>query len=97
MLGFALSQVGKPYDYVGLSGYALRIGFLHQKRSWFCSDLVQAAALAGGVDLSGRSPKFTSPARIKDSPLLTRTTRERSYLAGRPEQLAQTPAQAAGG
>ena len=32
VLGFALSQVGKPYDYVGLTGYALKIGFLRLRK-----------------------------------------------------------------
>lgn len=76
VLGYALSQVGKPYDYVGLSGYALKMGFLHQPGSWFCSALVEAAALKGGVDLSGRSPHMTSPARLEQSTLLTRVTKD---------------------
>ena len=86
VLGFALSQVGKPYDYVGLSGYALHIGFLHQPDSWFCSALVQAAALKAGVDLSGHSPHMTSPAQIKASTLLTKVEQTRTYLADRGEE-----------
>ena len=97
VLGFALAQVGKPYDYVGLSGYVFRVGFLHQPRSWFCSSLVATAALQGGVDLSGVSPRFTSPGRIKDSPLLTRVTDRPTYLAAGSDQPAQTAAPAAGG
>ena len=94
VLGFALSQVGKPYDYVGLSGYALHIGFLHQPGSWFCSGLVQAAALKGGVNLSGRSPHMTSPVQIRDSHLLTKVDQTRTYLAQRDEE-QPTAAQAA--
>ena len=78
VLGFALSQVGKPYDFVGLPGYALRLGFLHQPGSWFCSGLVEAAALKGGVDLSGHSPHLTSPAQIRASILLTKAGEDRT-------------------
>ena len=92
VLGFALSQVGKPYDYVGLSGYALHIGFLHQPDSWFCSALVQAAALKGGVDLSGRSPHMTSPVQIRDSRVLTKLEQTPTYLAERGEQPVVAPA-----
>jgi hypothetical protein len=97
VLGFALSQVGKPYDFVGLSGYVFRIGFLHQPQSWFCSSLVAAAALQDGVDLSGVSPNFTSPARIKDSPLLAKVTDRPTYLVAGSDEPAQTAARAAGG
>ena len=89
VLGYALSQVGKPYDYVGLSGYALKMGFLHQPGSWFCSALVEAAALKGGVDLSGRSPHMTSPARLEQSVLLTKVTRQPSEPAYTTEAQAQ--------
>lgn len=44
---FALSQVGKPYDWTGAIGIALRREW-HESDAWFCSELVEAAAMAGG-------------------------------------------------
>ncbi len=44
---FARAQLGKPYDWWGVIGIAL-----HRKwqddTDWFCSELVEAAAAAGG-------------------------------------------------
>jgi hypothetical protein len=69
--GFALAQLGKRYNYIGNIGYALKSRALHDDGAWFCSELVQASAQAAGVDLSGTDPRWTSPARIKASRLLT--------------------------
>lgn len=72
VLGFAKAQLNRPYDYGGDLGYALKLRQLNDREAWFCSELVQAAALAAGVNLSGKAPRWTSPAQIKASPLLQR-------------------------
>ena len=84
VLGFALTQLGRPYDYVGLTGSAMKISLMHQPGAWFCSALVEAAALKGGVDLSGMTPFFTSPAKIEASRLLTRLAPDQAVPAAQP-------------
>jgi uncharacterized protein YycO len=45
---FARAQVGKPYDWSGAIGLALRRDTWQADDAWFCSELVEAAAAAGG-------------------------------------------------
>ena len=54
VLEYALSQMGKPYDYGGVLAIATRIQRkrdFRDDRSWFCSDLVAYAFERGGVPL----------------------------------------------
>lgn len=44
---FAIDQVGKPYDWRGVIGLGLRREW-DDPADWFCSELVEAAAAAGG-------------------------------------------------
>lgn len=44
---FAWSQIGKPYDYLGALGMPLRSDWQNPNK-WYCSELVEAALLAGG-------------------------------------------------
>lgn len=67
VLGFAKAQLGHPYDYRGDLAFVLKLRGLRDENAWFCSELVEAAALADGVDLSGRVPQRTSPRDLKTS------------------------------
>ena len=49
-IAFAQSQVGKPYDYTGILGFGLHRNW-QDDRKWFCSELIAAACLHGGVRL----------------------------------------------
>lgn len=55
-IAFARTQVGKPYDYLGVAGIGLHRDWQQDDR-WFCSELVEAAAAAGG------RPRFINDAR----------------------------------
>ena len=44
---FLLYQVGKPYDWTALLGMVLQRKW-EEEDSWFCSELLEAAAKAGG-------------------------------------------------
>ena len=44
---FALSQVGKPYDWTALAGMVMQRNW-QEDDSWFCSELVEATLAAGG-------------------------------------------------
>jgi uncharacterized protein YycO len=46
-LAWARSQIGKPYDWWGAIGLAFHREW-GEPGSWFCSELVEAAAVAGG-------------------------------------------------
>ena len=46
-VNFALNQVGKPYDWTALVGMVLQRKW-HEEDSWFCNELWEAAAKAGG-------------------------------------------------
>ncbi|WP_290906247.1 YiiX/YebB-like N1pC/P60 family cysteine hydrolase [Aquabacterium sp.] len=46
-IAFARAQVGKRYDWPGVIGIALRRDW-QERDSWFCSELIEAAAVAGG-------------------------------------------------
>lgn len=46
-IAWARSQVGKPYDWAGVIGLGLRREW-DESDAWFCSELVEAAAAAGG-------------------------------------------------
>lgn len=44
---FALDQIGKPYDWSGVIGIGIRRNW-QADTAWFCSELVEAACVAGG-------------------------------------------------
>jgi uncharacterized protein YycO len=47
-IAWARSQVGKPYDWPGVIGLGLRREEWESSDAWFCSELVEMAALHGG-------------------------------------------------
>lgn len=49
-INFLLEQVGKPYDWTAIFGIVFRNGKWTDLDSWFCSELVEAAVKAGGLD-----------------------------------------------
>jgi uncharacterized protein YycO len=56
-ISFARSQKGKPYDWNGVIGLALRRDTWQDDDAWFCSEFVEAALAAGG------HKRFTNDAR----------------------------------
>jgi hypothetical protein len=67
---FLEAQRGKPYDFRGIMGFVTRRNSAHPDR-WFCSELVFAAARAGGVDLLDRvEPRKVTPGMLEYSPHL---------------------------
>jgi uncharacterized protein YycO len=70
-LDFALSQVGKRYDYVGVARFISRERSPDNGR-WFCSELVDAALRHAGVHLFERIESAEiSPGLLAISPLLS--------------------------
>lgn len=49
-INFLLEQIGKPYDWTAIFGIVFRNGKWTDLDSWFCSELVEAAVKAGGLD-----------------------------------------------
>jgi uncharacterized protein YycO len=47
-LRFARAQIGKPYDWQGVFGLALRDDAWQDDSAWFCSELVEAVLAHGG-------------------------------------------------
>jgi uncharacterized protein YycO len=55
-IAFARAQVGKPYDWAGVIGLGLRREW-DEPDAWFCSELIEASAVAG------RRPRFVHQAK----------------------------------
>jgi uncharacterized protein YycO len=47
-IAWARAQIGKPYDWNGVIGLALRRDSWQDDDAWFCSELVEGACAAGG-------------------------------------------------
>jgi uncharacterized protein YycO len=47
-IAWARAQIGKPYDWNGVIGLALRRDSWQDEDAWFCSELVEGACAAGG-------------------------------------------------
>ena len=68
---FLCEQVGKPYDWLGILGFALRADGLARRDKWFCSELVCAACQAAGAPLLERVPPHkVYPGMLAMSPRL---------------------------
>ncbi len=68
---FANSQIGKPYDWLGILGFVFFNPNLESKNRWFCSELVFAAFKQAGVELlKNTHPSEVSPRLFLKSPLL---------------------------
>jgi uncharacterized protein YycO len=67
---FCFSQVGKPYDFVGLASFLLYKG-MQKDSAWFCSELAYIAYKQAGIRLQRRVKQdFISPRDLYISPLL---------------------------
>ena len=53
-------QLGKPYDWLGVFGLMLSRRWQNEKR-WYCSELVAAAASAGGTEIVRSNLKGVTP------------------------------------
>lgn len=47
-IAWAREQVGKPYDWLGVIGLGLRRDDWQVDSAWFCSELLEGSAAAGG-------------------------------------------------
>lgn len=73
-INYALRQVGKKYDYLGVARFVSRRPSPEDDK-WFCSELVYRALQESGVHLFARlEPWAVSPALISHSPLLRPST-----------------------
>ena len=67
---FCLSQIGKPYDFIGLASF-LVYKELQNDNSWFCSELAYVAYKQAGIRLVRRVQQdFVSPRDLYISPML---------------------------
>jgi hypothetical protein len=69
VIDFALAQVGKKYDYAGITGFLVRKDIQKAER-WFCSELVAAAFESAGAMLLRQPPHKIDPGTLRSSPLL---------------------------
>lgn len=60
-ISWARSQIGKPYDWWGAVGLGLHREW-GQPDAWFCSELVEAACMAGGRNRFVFNAKRVTPA-----------------------------------
>lgn len=49
-VAYATQQIGKPYDWKAIVGWAMRRDW-HKPGAWFCSELVEAAMYDAGCEL----------------------------------------------
>lgn len=61
VIAAARSQLGKPYDWLGLLGYGLRSSRVQAAERWFCSELVAWAFAYSGYPLMRSSAWRISP------------------------------------
>lgn len=67
---FCFSQIGKPYDFIGLASFLL-YKEMQQEDRWFCSELAYVAYKQAGIRLQRRVKQdFVSPRDLFLSPLL---------------------------
>ena len=67
---FCFSQIGKPYDFIGLGSFLVYKELQNDDR-WFCSELPYVAYKKAGIRLQRRVKQdFMSPRDLYISPLL---------------------------
>jgi uncharacterized protein YycO len=67
---FARAQIDKPYNWIGILGFAIRRDFPSIKR-WFCSELITASFEAAGIHLVAvKQFDRVTPEMILNSPLV---------------------------
>lgn len=59
-LAFAESQIGKPYDYLGVAGLALHREW-DEPDAWWCSEFLEACVKAGGRERFVNQPRRITP------------------------------------
>jgi uncharacterized protein YycO len=70
VVNFCLSQIGKPYDFVGLASFLLYKEMQSDNR-WFCSEIAYIAYKQAGIRLQRRVKQdFISPRDLYISPSL---------------------------
>ena len=70
---FLAAQIGKPYDYTAILGFALRKDTQNPAK-WFCSELVFAGCQSAAINLLARIPPWkVSPDLLVLSPLLKKS------------------------
>jgi uncharacterized protein YycO len=74
---FALEQLGKPFDFVGLARFLLRITFCLRTRArrdqrWFCAELVAEAYRRQGFELARTPSCYAAPKDLATSLLARR-------------------------
>lgn len=69
VLEAALSQIGKPYDFMGALGIGLNRRW-HDENKWFCSELVAWAFMQANTPLLGGNPARITPRDLLLSPYL---------------------------
>lgn len=68
---FLFSQLGKPYDFLGILGFILFNPNIESKNRWFCSELVFTAFKQARAELlKNTHPSEVSPRLFLKSPLL---------------------------
>jgi uncharacterized protein YycO len=72
-VGFGFQQLGKPFDFVGLARFFLRIVFHARLRArsddrFFCAELVARGYAAQGLHFAERPASWTSPSDLAASP-----------------------------
>lgn len=72
-LNFALDQVGKPYDWTSIFGMVFFRRRWQDPDKWFCSELVAAACVAGGLTPSQKASYRVTPGDLANS-FLSSTT-----------------------
>ena len=59
-LEFALNQVGKDYDFIGLSSFPLRVKWQDPSK-WYCSELIAAITSEGKTPIAHDSLQGVNP------------------------------------
>lgn len=79
---FLLAQVGKPYDFRGLTGFMTRPDGerLASREKWFCSELIHGASVEIAQPLLARVPSHkVPPCDLEKSPQLVFVGSVRTY------------------
>lgn len=79
---FAAAQIGKPYDWKGIWGFATRNDWENPDK-WFCSELASAALLNAGIRLLWLPSYKQSPTVATASPILSVAPDSPNKPAGR--------------
>lgn len=93
-VAYATSQIGQPYDWAGVVGWALRRQW-QETDSWFCSELVAWACQSVGAPLLRAKDAWRiTPRDLLMSPLLIplAAAADGGWGAATPQATGETPA-----